>query len=437
MGDDAMAGRPPAASECKAEFRRILDSETFRHSDGLRRLLEYLGGKALNGASVDLKEYTIGIEAFGKPADYDPQQDPAVRVLASKLRHRLEDYYLKEGAADPVRIDLPKGHYSLKFSARSDEAAAERSALIGQVRRWRWLSLGLGVSALVLGVALLLSRTSPPPVERAELAASWTPELELIWKPYLESRRPVLVALGTPLFTKLAGSFFRSPRINDWETAESSPQIPLLQRALGSPYALPWNSFTGVGEATGAFLLAKLLHGRKPNLMLKRSVALSWDDIRQHNVIFLGSPKFNPQLKDFPSKGDFVIEGGVIRNLRPMPGEQKEYRDVWKTQVELVEDYALIYRFPGLHGRGEVMVLASSSTEGTWAAVEYVTGFNHARDLVHRLRLPSGDLPKSYQIVIKAKFQDDVPVEISHVTHRVLDRLPAAVPSGSPKQDVK
>jgi hypothetical protein len=111
----------------------------------------------------------------------------------------------------------------------------------------------------------------------------------------------------------------------------------------------------------------------------------------------------------------------VIRNLQPRPGELLEYRDVWKPKVELVEDYALIHRSPGLHDRGEIMVLASSSTDGTWAAVEYVTAAAHGRDLVNRLRQPSGDLPKSYQVVIKARFKEQVPVEISYVTHRVIE----------------
>ena len=54
------------------------------------------------------------------------------------------------------------------------------------------------------------------------------------------------------------------------------------------------------------------------------------------------------------------------------------------------------------------MVLASSSTEGTGAAVEYATEAAHARDMVSRLRQSSGELPKSYQVVIKAKFKESV-----------------------------
>jgi hypothetical protein len=341
-----MTGKPLPPNECQAELCRLLDNETFRHSDGLHRLLEYLGKKALNGGSAELKEYTIGIEAFDKSADYDPQLDPAVRVLASKLRRKLEDYYLKEGASNPLRIELPKGHYSLKFSARPEDAAPEKAVLISQLRKWRWISAGLGACALILALVVVQSRLSLSQGQQAP-PGPWTPELQAIWKPYLESSRPVLLALGTPLFTKFSGAFFRSPRINDWEEAQKSEQLPLLQKSFRSSYALPWYSFTGVGEATGAFLLSKLLHMRKPNMVLKRSSALSWDDIQYHNVIFVGSPKFNPHLKDFPSKRDFVIEGGAIRNLRPQPGEQGEYRDVWKTKVELVEDYALIGRSPG------------------------------------------------------------------------------------------
>ncbi|MCI0420574.1 MAG: hypothetical protein L0312_15340, partial [Acidobacteria bacterium] len=254
-----MAGKPqpPAPSECQAELHRLLDSETFRHPDGLHRLLGYLGEKALNGGSAELKEYTIGIEAFDKSANYDPQLDPAVRVLASKLRRKLEDYYLKEGAGNPLRIDIPKGHYSLKFSVRPEEAAPHKAVLISQVRKWRWISAGLGACAVILALAVVQSRMS---LSQGQLAGPgpWTPELQAIWKPYLESSRPVLLALGTPLFTKFSGAFFRSPSINDWEEAQKSEQLPFLQRSFRSSYALPWYSFTGVGEATGAFLLSKL-----------------------------------------------------------------------------------------------------------------------------------------------------------------------------------
>jgi len=148
-----------------------------------------------------------------------------------------------------------------------------------------------------------------------------------------------------------------------------------------------------------------------------------------HNVIFLGSPKFNPQLRDIPFEQDFVIEGGSLRNLRPRPGEPQKFPEVWTpSHSAILEDHALITRVPGLHGHGEILILAASSTEGTWAATQYVTQPQHAKDLVARLRLASGKMPEAYQVVIRAKLRDQVPIETSYVTHRVL-KAPRAAPA--------
>jgi hypothetical protein len=75
----------------------------------------------------------------------------------------------------------------------------------------------------------------------------------------------------------------------------------------------------------------------------------------------------------------------------------------------------------GLHGNGEIMRLGASSTEATWAAVEYVTQPSHAKDLVNRVELRNGALPDKYQVLIRVKFRKLVPFDISYVTHRVLE----------------
>ncbi len=318
--------------EFRSALQRVLNSAALGHSNNFRRLLAYLGEKSLNEPAEELKEYTIGIEAFDKPSNYDPQQDPAVRVLASKLRHKLEEYYLKEGATDPVRIELPKGHYKLSFQFRRQTDSDVQASLLGaQVRRWRQISLASAICAGAITLLAIYWRVTLQPSSAASTHQPWTPELEQIWRPYLQSNRTILISLGTPLFTKFSGGFFRNPRINEWDLAEQSEQTQQIQQLLQSRYALPWHNFTGIGEATGAFLLSKLFHARKPDLLLKRSSVISWEDIQHNNVIFLGSPKFNRHLKDLLTQGDFLIEGGVIRNLRPRPGELNEYRDVWQT----------------------------------------------------------------------------------------------------------
>lgn len=410
----------------RAELQRVLDSEAMRHSDSMRRLLEYLGEKSLEGAT-DLKEYTIGVEAFRKPEDYDPQQDATVRVLASKLRRKLEEYYSKEGAESEVRIEIPRGHYELKFCPPTRlTLTSDQEKLRFEIHKWRWIAAALGACALLLLVLALYRRSDLAPLNpsAAELdVIEWTPELELIWKPFLESNYPVLVSLGTPMFVKLSGNFFRNPGINEWPAASGTEEIQLLQKELKSDYAVPAYTYTGVGEATGAFLLSRLLGARKPDLHLVRSNSINWDDLRTANLVFLGSPKINQILKDIPAAKGFIIDQGVLRDLHPRPGEPDTYAGSWsKDHTELLEDYALIYRLPGQYGHTEIMILGSASTEATWAAAYYVTKPTYARELVDKVGLSSGALPPAFQIVIRVEFKQQVPWKISYVTHRLLEQ---------------
>lgn len=410
--------------ELQRELKHVLGSKMFSQSDAMRRLLAYLGEKAAEKEPGALKEYTIGVEAFEKPASYDPQEDPTVRVVASKLRRRLDEYYLTEGAGHPYRIEIPKGHYQLKLAPLSGSAAELRTGLVSHARRWRMAALILaGCLALAL-VAFIVFPPAGAPWSKAPAATAvgWSGDLEVLWRPFLESRRPILIVFGAPLFTKFSGAFFRDPRLNVWEEAEQSEKVRKVQELLESRYAHPVFNYTGVGEANGIFLLAKFLHSRRPDCLLKRSNALTWDDLRTHNVILLGSPKFIPQLKDLPFEQDFVIDRGSVRNLRPKEGELPVYREVQTpSHSAVLEDYALVTRLPGLQGLGQIIVLGSSSTEGTWAAADYVTAPSHAAELVRRVKLPSGKLPDAFQVLIRAKFKDMVPVESSYVTHRVLD----------------
>jgi hypothetical protein len=259
-----------------------------------------------------------------------------------------------------------------------------------------------------------------PPAASLQPSA-WTPELEQLWGPFLDDDHPLLISLGTPLFAKFGPDFFRNPRVNSWDEVLASEQVKLLGSALRAGAPVPAYPYTGVGEATGAFLLCRLLQPRKPELTLQRNNTLPWETVRASDVVFLGPPKFNTHLRDIATDGGFVIERGAIRNLEPRPGEPDAYRSTWSPdQLLLLEDYALIHRLPGLNDMGEVMVLASASTEATWAAAECVTKPALARVLIEKIRQPSGGLPENFQAVFRVEFRQQVPWRISYVTHRIL-----------------
>jgi TolB-like protein/tetratricopeptide (TPR) repeat protein len=97
------------------ELTRILSSRTFRAAEREKTFLRYVVEETLQGRGADIKEYTVGVEAFGRGEAFDPRHDTIVRTEARNVRLRLGRYYADEGAADPIRIELPKGRYTALF----------------------------------------------------------------------------------------------------------------------------------------------------------------------------------------------------------------------------------------------------------------------------------------------------------------------------------
>ncbi|WNJ89394.1 tetratricopeptide repeat protein [Bosea sp. 685] len=168
----------------RAGLDRVLASDLFRGAPQLSAFLTFIVDRALDGRSAELKGYTVAVEAFGRPPDFDPQSDPIVRVEAGRLRKALGQYYLGEGADDPVRIAIPVGAYVPAFEVderagvEAEPAAAAAGDAVAReeaprrpdaaVSR-RWL-LGAGL-ALLLGLASLASwyriRDDEPPAPGA------------------------------------------------------------------------------------------------------------------------------------------------------------------------------------------------------------------------------------------------------------------------------
>ncbi len=100
-------------------------------TNNLVRLLNFVCEKHFDGTIDEIKEYSIAVEALGRPADFDPQVDTIVRVTAHALRKRLEDYYRTAGAGHSVHICLPPGHYVPKFIHKDDLEAGVHPDLHG------------------------------------------------------------------------------------------------------------------------------------------------------------------------------------------------------------------------------------------------------------------------------------------------------------------
>ncbi len=76
-----------------AELGRILASEPFAASPMLASFLRYVVEETIAGRGDRLKAYTIAIGALERSDDFDPNDNPLVRVQARRLRQALDWYH--------------------------------------------------------------------------------------------------------------------------------------------------------------------------------------------------------------------------------------------------------------------------------------------------------------------------------------------------------
>jgi len=366
----------------QAQIQRILQSRAFRTSEIHRNLLSYLAEKSISGSAEGLKEYTVGLDVFAKPDSYDPRQESTVRMHVARLRQKLGEYYRTEGTDDPILVDLPKGGFKLTFEQREarPDPAIERAAA---AKRWGYKELALVAGfVLALGLAAYFGARLWQ-VQRTgfQTARAWTPELKELWDPIVSSKRPLIVCLSNP--------------------------------DAGSNQA---------GTATGAVLLGQFLGMvQKKDVLVTSSDQIAAPEVAMGNVVFLGPVVGNRQMQAMSADRPFVLEPEGIRNVNPGPGEPALFADkLPKDPQDTEESYALISRVPGLFGNGEVLYLSGNRISSITGEVQAFTDATFAKTLVSKMKKPDGSVPRYYQLVLKVRSMDAMPIEVNYVLHREL-----------------
>jgi Flp pilus assembly protein TadD len=115
----------PSPERVRAALEEILGWQGIARSPQLAELLRYVVEKTLAGEGAGIKAYSIAVDVFGRPQDFDPQADPIVRVQARRLRTLLEQYYGGGGGTADVEIHLPLGRYIPEFRNVAGVSVAE------------------------------------------------------------------------------------------------------------------------------------------------------------------------------------------------------------------------------------------------------------------------------------------------------------------------
>ena len=427
----------PAPDEVRRMLERILGSREFANAPKKQKFLQLICEAYLEGRAGELNEYLIGYEVFGRQQTYNPALDPIVRVGAYELRKKLERYYKGEGKNDEILVEIPTGSYIPIFNRRSPSPEPAEPVPAVRLPWWSiraWTPGGalIGVALVILIAAVVilavsnlrLRREAAAGVALKRMAEAYRP----VWEPFLTAEDPTLLVLSNPTVYRFWNEADpeslsnRSIDLTASETAVLAEAVGREQLAL-KHHRLPRlvlssDEYTGLGEAVGLFRIAALFNGIGKQVLLKQSRTVSAEDLKNHNVILLGSVWVNEWSGKVLIKEDFISStGGTIVNQNPLAGEQPEYRARFDEETgRLIEDYGLITIKPNLSERNTVMVLAGTHSEGTEAAAEYLISEDRLAYLNQRLRSFEPAPPKYFQVLLKVDIDNGIPTTISIVT---------------------
>jgi hypothetical protein len=374
----------------RAELQAIVRSPNFRSSKRYPAFLTHIVEKTLAGEASEIKERTIGIDVFDRPADYDTNDDPIVRNTASEVRRRLSLYHSEASADQLVRIHLPPGSYrpELRFTSSSasttsasDHAesalpivvstSGEALAKVDAGKQFRLTGLyGLIIFALVVIGSFVvwlasISRVKP---------------LDDVWYDFFHTRNEVLIVMPVAPLPPDIG-----PVSPDW--LKNNPNIAI-------------EDASAMERASGLLTL----HDIRYRIRLESGVTLA--DLRNGPVILV-TGRSNQWTMRLLAPLRYHIVNGVVNGLLTYgvtiedatnPQNHWTYND-GKSGDTLTKDYAIVARFRDQLTGSVVMVIAGTGRNGTEAAGDFVTSPEFLAEASKRL--PSGWQKRNIEVVLQ------------------------------------
>ncbi len=460
------------AEEKRNALEQLFQSRVLRRCDQLKKMLRFVCDAEIEGRAGELNEYLIGVEALGRPASYSPTEDSIVRTRAYELRNKLARYYASEAPDAAVRIEIERGAYIPRFIRQFELTTQAAAPSIPPAPAATQTTAPLALAPAVMAAspaAIAVPKAAAPKraavSARVSLAAGfvilgmaayafvgaprrspapstdgWNAEMESFWKPFLAADTPLMLAYNSRFFLLAPGLdlMVRNWRANEMSEVAQSAPLAEFQKKMGVDKFVPTRNYVDFGALYSVFLLTRTVGERQRQILLKSSDDLDWTDVYNDNIVFVGGmASADRRLSRLLEAGDFRENAVRIVNLHPKAGEQADYPIEHNSPVGSNNGakYALLSRFPGpQHGR-YVMLLGSAHSELPWALAEYVTNPTSMHELMQHLKLPSGELPEAFQVVLRVTLQSQVPMRIRYVTHHVVTapEFPYEAPSPESK----
>jgi hypothetical protein len=317
-------------------------------------------------------------------------------------------------------VKIPKGSYHLTFEVRSavatpaDSGTQTDSLPAREMRapaRWR-IAVVLLVIGLLVCLAALVRVLWSHRVEGSTMAkpvvARATGPLAVFWRPFISGGEEPWVIFSNAAFVGRPETGMR-----------------YFDSRQDSKVAM-YDHYTGVGEVLAIHALDEALGTLGQKIRVKRGSLFSLDDVKNNNLIFVGSPSENLSLLDIPNMQEFVFQrvasgprqGDLsIVNKHPKPGEAGAYL-ASPSGAPLTEDYSVIGLVPGMGSGRYVMILAGTTTFGTQGGVEFACRPETVEKLLREIPGSGTETIKPFEALVRVKIARGVPVGAELVSLR-------------------
>ena len=412
---------------------RIAASGSLGRSQLLSDFLLYIVDRSIRGRTDEITEQQIGVSVFGRPEDYDSNDDNIVRSYARKLRKRIEEYFATEGQEETLRLEIPRGGYTPIFShvPRSEEDSDGASLTqLTESQEFEARIPAAPESAEELSHRRLVS------LKKLLSSIQTTPQMLLVLllgiligvgSAYLGHLRIFTSGEEAASHTLWTSLFSRS---QDTFIVPSDDGLIIMQRLTERPLPLPsyvngsyranikidnasdtseilklsGRRFTNVVDLDLATRLGQLKEVVPERMMVRYARDLRMDDLRTGNAILIGSEESNPWVELFHSQLFFSFrfesEPGKpsgFANLYPRPGESALYT----TKGHEENTFGIIAYLPNLNNNGHVLIVAGLNTAGTQAAATFLLNPSSMMPTLHRAKTSKGVL-QPFELLVSA-----------------------------------
>lgn len=360
----------------QSELEGVLASPSFKKAPTLSKLLTYLWEQR-NG---EVSEYAIATEALGRRADFDPREDATVRVLVSRLRLRLKDFYESEGAELSTRIVIPVGSHQVQVIETPKIQAVDvpdpellpRALQRNARNRKLILAQTIAIAMLILTCAgLVIERNRA--VENA--LEGRTKNLPAFWRDFLENGKNTHIILPTPVLFGWDGGFIaRDVHVNDFANIEDSPWLRILLQKWGKPTLSQY--YVSAHDALAALRLDQYLDPNGSRLSISTTSESPVDMLDRENLIVTGTPRTLAPFQTILDRLSFQVDADKqeIVERHPASGVPRKFETVQlsplKTPLRITTPGMIACLPGGPHGT-HILILVT--TYYTSALVSYLT----------------------------------------------------------------